>query len=48
MQQLEKVKTTLEEKTNAILEEKFDTIPSYGVCRTCSFWEICDSKQLEG
>ena len=46
-QQLEKVKTILEEKTNAILDDKFNATPSYSVCRTCSFWEICDSKQLE-
>jgi DNA helicase-2/ATP-dependent DNA helicase PcrA len=48
VEQLEKVKTIIEEKTNAILDEKFDATPSYGVCRTCSFWDICDSKQLEG
>jgi RecB family exonuclease len=45
--QLEKVKAIVEEKTNAILDEKFDATPSFGVCKSCPYWSICDSKQIE-
>jgi DNA helicase-2/ATP-dependent DNA helicase PcrA len=45
--QLEKVKTNVEEKVNDILNEEFDPTPSYATCRTCSYWSICDSKQIE-
>lgn len=45
--QVSKVKTVIEVVTNAILEERFDATPSFKACRSCPYWDICDSKEVD-
>lgn len=45
--QVGKVRTAMEAVTAAILEEKFDATPSFKACRSCPYWDICDSKETE-
>lgn len=45
--QVEKVKQVIEHKTIAILNEEFDPTPSYQACRSCPYWDICDSKETD-
>ena len=39
---LERVKTKLEDITKSVLNEEFEARPEKGACYTCSFKNICD------
>lgn len=45
--QVDKVRVVMEGVTAAILEEKFEATPSFKACRSCPYWDICDSKETE-
>jgi hypothetical protein len=32
---------------NGILAEQFEPTPSYGTCKFCDYWNICEAKEIE-
>jgi DNA helicase-2/ATP-dependent DNA helicase PcrA len=46
-EQVEMVKSVIEEKVNSILNEEFEPTPKYQTCKWCDFQPICDSKEIE-
>ena len=46
-EQVEHVKSIIEEKVQSILEERFEPKPNYNTCKNCDFKPICDAKEVE-
>ena len=45
--QVDEIKSLIEENVNFILSEEFEPTPGYQVCKWCDYQPICDAKEIE-
>ena len=46
-EQVNEIKSLIEENVNSILSEEFEPTPGYQVCKWCDYQPICDAKEIE-